>query len=102
MSLGVARDFSIPDLLCVLNEKLGLESSHLREMRLPPTFSTSSLKAEVSTPLTNPPQQTWSGSLNTESLDREPRNPSTRRFGPHTFFTEHVAASEQATPGGRL
>jgi len=56
MSLEAARDLSIPELLYVLNEKLGLESSSLRQTCLPPIISIASLAAEVRTPLICPPQ----------------------------------------------
>ena len=49
MSLETAHDLSISDLLCVLNEKLGLECTRLRETPLPPAFSTAELESEVST-----------------------------------------------------
>ena len=50
MSLEAARGLTIPELLRVLNEKLGLECTRLRELPSPPDFSTASLEAEVSTP----------------------------------------------------
>ena len=49
MSLEAAYNLSISDLLRVLSEKLGLESSKLRETSLPLTCSASSLESEVST-----------------------------------------------------
>jgi len=48
MSLEAARDFSIPDLLHVLNEKIGLEFTTLRNTSLPPAVSAASLESEVS------------------------------------------------------
>ena len=48
MAQEAAYSLSISDLLHVLNEKLGLESSKFRGISLPPTFSTSSLESEVS------------------------------------------------------
>jgi len=63
MSLEAAHNLSIPELLRVLNEKLGLESSRLRETCLPPIVSIASLKAEVSALLIRPPQRTWSGRI---------------------------------------
>ena len=48
MSLEAARNLSIPDLLRVLNEKLGLECARLRETPLPPVVSAASLESEVS------------------------------------------------------
>ena len=50
MSLEAARDLSIPDLLRVLNEKLGLQFTTLRNTPLPPAVSTASLEYEVSEP----------------------------------------------------
>ncbi|KAF9777650.1 hypothetical protein BJ322DRAFT_1131875, partial [Thelephora terrestris] len=47
MSREVAHGLSISDLLSVLNEKLGLECSKLRDLSLPPTFSASSLASEI-------------------------------------------------------
>jgi len=49
MSLKAAHNLSISELLNELNQKLGLESTWLRETYLPPGVSTVSLKAEVST-----------------------------------------------------
>ena len=49
MSLKAAHDLSISELLNELSEKLGLESTRLRETYLPPGVSVASLKAEVST-----------------------------------------------------
>ena len=49
MSSQAAYDLSIPELLHVLSEKLGLEFTRTRESRLPPILdSVSSLEAEVS------------------------------------------------------
>lgn len=53
MSLDAARNLSIPDLLRVLNEKLGLECSRLQNTPLPPASSTASLESEVSVPQPN-------------------------------------------------
>ena len=50
MSLEAAYNLSISDLLRVLSEKLGLESSKLRETSLPLTCLASSLESEVSAP----------------------------------------------------
>ena len=50
MSLDAARDLSIPDLLRVLNEKLGLECSRLQKTYFPPVSSAASLESEVSIP----------------------------------------------------
>ena len=48
--LKAARDLSIPDLLRLLNEKLGLECTRLRETPLPPLASVASSESEVNTP----------------------------------------------------
>ena len=50
MSLETARDLSIPDLLRLLNEKLGLECTRLQETPPPPLVDTASLESEVSSP----------------------------------------------------
>ena len=51
MALEAAHSLSIPDLLCVLNEKLGLECARLRSKILPSRFSSSSLEPGVSATL---------------------------------------------------
>ena len=48
MSLEIARDLSIPDLLRMLKERLDLECNNVREAPLPLTMPTASLKSEVS------------------------------------------------------
>ena len=48
MSPEAARILSIPDLLCVLDEKLKLEYTRLRETQLPPFASITLLEPEVS------------------------------------------------------
>ena len=50
MSSVAARDLSVPDLLHLLNEKIGLECASLRGISLPPALSTASLESEVSPP----------------------------------------------------
>ena len=50
MSLDTARGLSIPDLLRLLNDKLGLECTRLQETPLPLLVSTASLESEVSPP----------------------------------------------------
>ena len=51
MSSEAALDLSIPELLRVLNEKLGLECTRAREIRLPAVpASITSLEAEASIP----------------------------------------------------
>ena len=50
MSLEAALNLSVPELLRALNEKLGLECTRARGIRLPPVpASITSLEAEVST-----------------------------------------------------
>jgi len=74
MSLEAARDLSIPELLRVLNEKLGLEHTMLRKCH-PPAVSTTSLEVEVSAPSSAHPQRTWrrdlatNGTLQIKSLE---------------------------------
>ena len=48
MSLESARDLSLPDHLRVLNDKLGLECTRLRETGIPPATPTAPLGPEVS------------------------------------------------------
>ena len=50
MAQEAAYSLSISDLLHVLNEKLGLESSKFRGISLPPALSAGSLELEVSVP----------------------------------------------------
>ena len=46
-SRASAWDLSIPELLRVLTEKLGLECTRVQEIRLPPVVSTDSLETDV-------------------------------------------------------
>ena len=48
MSLAIARGLSIPELMCVLNEKLGLEYTQIRGVQVSPGVSVASLESEVS------------------------------------------------------
>ena len=48
MSLEAARDLSIPDLVRVLNEKIDLGFTTLRNTSLPSAASAASLESEVS------------------------------------------------------
>lgn len=50
MSLEAARDLPIPDLVRVLNEKLGLEYTRLQETPISCTMYVTSLQSEVSEP----------------------------------------------------
>ena len=50
MSLDTARGLSIPDLLRLLNDKLGLECTRLQETPLSLQVTTASLEPEVSHP----------------------------------------------------
>ncbi|KAF9786440.1 hypothetical protein BJ322DRAFT_1210821 [Thelephora terrestris] len=74
MSREVAQSLSISDLLSVLNEKLGLERSKLREISLPPIFSASSLESETS---------------------RQPGSHSARCSESHPVLAEPFAASQE-------
>ena len=49
MSLEAVRDLSIQDLLRLLNEKLGLEYTRIRDIPTPHAVPAASLKSEVST-----------------------------------------------------
>ena len=49
MSPQAAYDLSIAELLCVLNEKLGLELARVQGIRPPPVVSGASLETNVST-----------------------------------------------------
>lgn len=48
MPLEVVNDFTIPDLLRMLNKKLHTECARLREDSLPLSVSIASLQSEVS------------------------------------------------------
>ena len=48
MSLDVTRDLSVPDLLHILNKKLGLDCATLRKTCYPLAVSTTPLELEVS------------------------------------------------------
>ena len=49
VSSQTAYDLSIPELLRVLSDKIGLEYTRVQETSLPPDVSTTSLETEVST-----------------------------------------------------
>ena len=90
MSLEAAYNLSISDLLHVLNEKLGLESSKLRGIPLPTTCSAGSLESEVSVP--------WWINLDKELMkviliDRRPGSQSAGCSEAHHILAEHLAAS---------
>jgi len=58
MSLEAALNLSVPDLLRVLNDKLILECTRVREIPLPPVLaSITTLRAEVSTALSISPNE---------------------------------------------
>ena len=97
MSLEATRDLSIPDLLCLLNEKLGLECTRLQETPLPPLAATASLESEVSVPDRSPSQQAWLWDLTVNPSDRESRSQSARCPRISALFAEHVAAGQQVT-----
>lgn len=95
MALEAARDLSVQDLLRVLNEKLGLECTRLRETPLPPVVSAASLEPEVmaSTLLDHLDECLTPVNL----IDRKPRNQSTRRPEAPKLFAKPAAASQQIT-----
>ena len=49
MSSKITNELSVLELLRLLNEKLGLERTRLREIRVSPAISVTSLELEVST-----------------------------------------------------
>ena len=100
MSLEAARGLSIPDLLRLLNEKLGLECTRVREIPLSPAVPAPTLGSEVSTRRLGLIRR-WS-LTHLNYVDRWPRNQSTGCFEAHPFFTEHVATSQQAAAGAPL
>ena len=90
MSLEVAYNLSISDLLHVLNEKLGLESSKLRGISLPTTCSAGSLESEVSVPRwVNLDKELMKVIL----IDRRPGSQSAGCSEAHHILAEHLAAS---------
>jgi len=100
MSLpGAVYDLSIPDLLHLLNEKITLECTRVREIGPPPAVSTASLESEVSVPR----QIRLDEDLTmVNSVDRKPRNRNTRYPEVPALFAEHVATSQQVTAGDPL
>jgi len=48
MSFETTHNLSIPELLHILNEKLGLERTRFRDIPLPPVASAASLESQVS------------------------------------------------------
>ena len=92
MSLEAAYNLSISDLLHVLSEKLGLESSKLRGISLPLTRLASSLESEVSAPWQiNPRRELMKVNL----IDRQPGSQSARRSETHPILAERCAAGQQ-------
>ena len=94
-----AYDFSIPELLRVLNEKLGLE--YTRVIRYPPVLPTNSLAADVRVFIRSA-QQTCQRGLTVDPSDRKPRNQGARRSETYPLFTEHVATCQQTSAGNHL
>ena len=87
-----AYSLSISDLVCVLNEKLGLESSKFQGISLPLTCFASSLESEVSVPWQiNPGRELTKAN----SIDRQPGSRSARYSETHSILAEHCAASQQ-------
>ena len=77
MSLEAALDLSVPQLLRVLDEKIGLECSRVRGIRLPPiSTSITSLEVEVSAPYSIY-IPTRRSNLTVNSPDRNPRGQGT-------------------------
>ena len=81
MSLKTAHDLSIPDLLRLLNGKLGLECTRLQETPLPPP-ATTTLESEVSPPelVDLHPSKLYfriQKNLTANPSDREPQSQST-------------------------
>ena len=97
MSLEAALNLSVPDLLRVLNDKLHLECTRVREIPLPPVLaSIITLRAEVSTPLSIS-QQTRQWDLMVNPPDRKSRSQGTRCSESHPVVTEPITTCEQAS-----
>lgn len=98
MLLEAVRELSVFQLLSALSEKLSLERTRLREVRLPPVASVASTESEVSTPWTTGlSQQMWRRDLIANFSAREPRDQRPRHPDAFAEFPEHVAAGEQAS-----
>ena len=99
MSLEAAPNLSVPELLRVLNEKLGLECTRAREIRFPPVpGSVNSLsRAQVSINPVDLPLQAWWWDLTYDPPDRKPQSQSERNSGAHPFLVDPVAPREQAS-----
>ena len=95
MSLEAARNLSIPDLLSVLNEKLGLECTRLKETLLPCTVSATFLQSEVSEFRSTHFNKRGSGLTPAIRTDQKSRNQSTRSFGIDSLSAECIAAGKQ-------
>ena len=85
-----AYSLSISDLVRVLNEKLGLESSKFRGISLPLTCFASSLESEV-----NCPGESTSRGADENSVDRQPGSQNPRCSETHPVLAERSAASQQ-------
>jgi len=96
MSLEAARNLSVPDLLRVLDEKLGLEYVRLRESHLPPVVSLGSY-VRISWSCHLILKECGSGvlQLNVNPAGRKSRSQSTRYSEPHPLLSEPAAAGEQ-------
>jgi len=96
MSLEAARDLPIPDLVRVLNEKLGLEYTRLQETPISCTMSATSLRSEVSEPRSTSFRQAWQWGLTLAvHTDRKSRNQYTRSSEINLHLAERVTASKQ-------
>ena len=89
MPLKITNDLSVLELLRLLNEKLGLECTRLREIRVSPAISVTSLELEVSTSV-----RLITRKILVAPTDRESRNESTRRPEVDSASPQPVAAGE--------
>ena len=100
MSQDAIRNLSATELLCALNEKLGLEYAKIRDIQL------SSVPFTTLEPEVSPNQQIRMNAryrLTRLILTaRKPRSPSTRYPDVHFIFSEHVAASQQVAARDHL
>ena len=91
MSLEAARELSIPELLRVLDEKLGIEYSRARKISPSLPVSAATREPEVRAYYLNVTVES-----DCEPLARESRSPSARYPEVLAFSPEHLFASEQA------
>ena len=100
MSLEAACDFSIPELLCMLNEKLYLECNRLQYHPLS-AVSIPSLETEVSASGSSYLIDRGGAILNPYRIppDQKSRNPGSRCSEVHSLIAEPVTTSKQVTTG---